>query len=340
MKSKTKVTIYDVAKACNVSYATVSRSINSQSDVNEKTRQKVLEMCKKMNYTPNAFARGLSQKKSWLVGIVSEGSFGHPFFGEILSSTRKVLETQNYDLIFIKDEGYQSPEEFKTKIENRNLDAIVVVGVAQNSNMIKTLNDIDIPIVTVNFRLKNHSAIISQQYRGAIKALDELWNLGHRDIIFIAGSMRSTSGRYRYKAFLDFMKNKGIEVKDRNIIKSNFTEESRKNCYEEVQKLIKRKELPTAFFCSYDYMALGVIEALTENDINVPNDISVIGYDDYDYCTYIRPKLSTIKQDKTLMGDLVGKEILRLLRDKKAKPKTIDVPTQLIIRESTSTVKK
>ncbi len=334
MNKNKKITIFDIAKACNVSYATVSRAINGQSDINENTRAKILEKCNELGYKPNAMARGLSQKKSWLVGVVFENSFDNPFFGKILTNLRLTLEEKGYELIFFDDMKYKKIDQLFERIKYRSLDALVVVGVNQNTELIRKLEIIDIPLVTINFRLKNHSAVISHQYRGSWKALEKIWEMGHRDIAFVSSNLESTSGRYRYYAYRRFMKSKNVDIKENDILYSNFSMDARNQCYKLVSENIKKGKVPSAYFCAYDMMAIGVIEALLDNGIRVPEDVSVVGFDDLNYCTFIRPTLTTVKQNREQLGKLAGEEVIRLLEEKDAKSKTIDVPTSLVMRNS------
>lgn len=334
-------TIFDVARECGVSYATVSRVLNGHSDVKESTRERVLQVCKRLNYRPSAMAKGLTQKKSWLIGVVYHGGFDHPFFGRLLSSLKDSVEDHGYELVFFHGWSDDRVDDLVKRVNYRNIEGLIVAGAAQSSCAVNELKKLDVPMVTVNYRLaETVSAVISTQYKGAYQAMKRLWDWGHRDIGIITGDQQLSSGLYRYKAYTAFLKEKGLEVDPTYVLHSEFSERSEQITYDLVKECIRADHVPTAYFCSYDYMAIGAMKALSEHGFRIPQDISIIGYDDLEICRYVSPRLTTVRQDRTRMGMKAGEILLDLITNPLAVKKTVSVETELIIRESAGPVSR
>ena len=333
MVARKKITIYDVARACNVSYATVSRTLNGHPDVSEETKARILEKCRELGYSPSAQAKGLAKNKSWLVGVVFEDSFENPFWSKLLTNMRSVLETHGYELILM-NENLGNGRSIAERIAYRSLEGLIVAGSGQKLDVIEYLNEVRIPVVTINFRLKMHSAVISAQYKGMREMLDYLWKRGHRRIGFAAGDLSTTSARFRFNAYKAFLESRNVEYDESIVIFSDFTVGPRTDCFREVCRMVENGNVPTAFCCSYDIMAIGVIEALQEHGFRVPEDVSVTGFDDLECIQFFHPKITTISQNRELMGIAAGEEILSKLEHRNDSIRTISIPTEIVLRDS------
>ena len=335
-KSSANVTIYDVARESGVSYATVSRALNGHADVSVQTREHVVEVSERLNYHPRAIARGLTKNKSWLMGVAYRGEFDNPFFGKLLSRAKEIIEPAGYELLFFHDALGVESSELVTRARYRQVDGLLVAGVTQQSPAVQALQDLDIPLVSINFRISSRSSsVISHHFRGSIEAMSHLWSLGHRKIGIVAGDLDITSGLFRYEAYIRFLKLHGLEVRSDWIARTSFSHEPEESSYRLVDDVMRSSDRPTAWFCSEDMMAIGAMRACLDLGYSVPEDVSIVGFDDIDAARFVQPQLTTVRQDRELIGQLSARELLRLVGNHEQSGTAITVPTRLIVRAST-----
>ena len=268
------ITIYDIAREAGVSYATVSRALNGHADVGPATRERILEVSKRLNYRPRAIARGLTKKKSWLLGVIYQGDFDNPFFGALLSRAKATIEPDGYELLFFHDAAGVTHDELVTRARYRQIDGLIVAGVTQQSSAVQELGSLDIPMVSINFRISPRaSAVVSHHYRGSLDALELLWQHGHRRIGFVAGDLDNTSGRYRYVAYRRFLETHGVNTRPEWVAQSSFDGNVEELSYARVLEAMNHRSPPTAWLCSEDMMAIGAMRALAELGLSVPGDV-------------------------------------------------------------------
>lgn len=329
-------TIYDVALKSGYSATTVSKAFNDYSDISTKTKQEILKVAKEMGYLPNSHARTLLTKKSWMVGVLYVEPFGmgikHPFFNAVIESFKERMEYKSYDLMFISKDIGKKEFSYLKHCQFRSIDGVIIVQSEYHNEEVQELLNSDIPCVLIDMESEQASTVCSDNIRGGFEAVHYFYNLGHRHIAHISGGDDTFSGPKRREGFKQALKQYGLPVKDEWIVDGGyFTYDSG---YEAMQKLLNLADRPTAVFVAGDYMALGAIQAIKDSGLRVPQDISVIGFDDIELAQYVTPKLTTIRQNTNCIGRKAADILIDAIdNNKKSNTKTM-IPTELIVRES------
>jgi LacI family transcriptional regulator len=325
--------INDVAREARVSITTVSRVLNNSYPVNEKTRKKVKDAIEKLNYKPNAIARGLVNKKTNTIGIIVP-TITNAFFPEVVKGIADQCKEKGYNIILSNSESNKIEE--KKAIENfleRQVDGIIIIDPSIETIPAEFYSEINekVPIVIVNKYFENDEIafVFNNERDGAYEAARYLIDMGHRDILFVTGSTGYAS-RVKTEGFVQALKDSNIIVKKENILQSDFTSERTYKLFKDNIAYIRKY---TAVFCANDLMAIGAIKALKSEGYKVPEDFSVIGFDDISICSMFEPEITTVSQNIYTLGEVSGKTILDLLEHKKVNTKQ-KLSTKLIIRES------
>lgn len=333
------VTIYDIAERAGVSAATVSKVLNGYKDVSAKTVTKVQLICEEMGYRPNSVARGLATKKSSAIGIFFtdhlNSGFRHPFLQDILASFKEVVGLAGYDLVFFSDDRPNNHlNSFYDRAKHRNVDGVFLMGVPRTDPNLHSLAHGNLPCMAIDLDILGPRAsyITSDNIGGAIKAVDHLVEMGHRDIAFISDVFSTKPGQDRLIGFRLALEKHQISMRSEWILNGDFTEQGG---YKSCLRLFEKSKLPTAIFCAGDMMALGASRALNEKGIRVPEEMSVIGFDDLALLKFVKPGLTTIHQNKDLLGKRAATELLKMMKDPNYFPITSSlVETTLIVRET------
>lgn len=328
--------IKTIAKEAGVSVSTVSKVINGYEDISKETREKVWSVIKRFNYQPNQIARVLCTKKSWLIGLLYDvwNDYENEFFSEIIMSFKRTVEENGYSVLFLN--LYKIKKEnisYVSYCEQYNLNGVLVIGFKESDPYIRELIEKEIPAMGIDTPTngKKCGYVTSDNYGGIIKAVDYLYELGHRKIGFINGRMDMYVARERYKGFIYAMKKNNIEIVRDWICNGDFSQESG---YAAMKEMLKNNVLPSAIVVAGDDMAYGVIHAIKEQGLKVPDDISIVGFDDIRSARIFTPALTTIKQDKTMIGKAAAWSLINMINDKSFKAPVTIIPTDLIIRES------
>jgi len=335
-------TIYDLAKKTGFSITTVSKALNNYKDVSEKTRAKILQAAAEMDYLPNAHAQSLSTKKSWAIGVMfseaNEVGMKHPFFNGIIESFRHATEEHGYDLIFASRNLRNRDMSYLEHFKHRAVDGIVVVCSDRMDEQVQELMQSDIPIVVVDMDSANCSVVYSDNTEGARMAVNYLYELGHRHIAHIAGDTSIDAGAARVKGYELAMQTLDLPIQPGYLVNAGFfsVEEGK----QAMEKLLQLASPPTAVFVAGDQMAIGAIEAVHEHGLRVPEDISIIGYDDIEMIKYITPKLTTIRQDTDEIGEAAAELLIEQMTAKERRTERRVIPVTLIERASCAPVKK
>lgn len=335
-------TIYDLAKITGFSITTVSKALNNYKDVSEKTRAKILQAAAEMDYLPNAHAQSLSTKKSWAIGVMfseaNEVGMKHPFFNGIIESFRHATEEHGYDLIFASRNLRNRDMSYLEHFKHRAVDGIVVICSDRMDEQVQELMQSDIPIVVVDMDSANCSVVYSDNTEGARMAVNYLYELGHRHIAHIAGDSSIDAGAARVKGYELAMQTLDLPIQPGYLVNAGFfsVEEGK----QAMEKLLQLASPPTAVFVAGDQMAIGAIEAAHEHGLRVPEDISIIGYDDIEMIKYITPKLTTIRQDTDEIGEAAAELLIEQMTAKERRTERRVIPVTLIERASCAPVKK
>lgn len=331
-------TIYDIAKKVGCASSTVSKALNDSKEISEKRKAEILAAAKELGYVPNSSARRLTTRKSWSIGIIfSEDlhiGLEHHFFSGVIQNFKKYVESMGYEINFyskkIGDQNMTYLEWFKY----RALDGILIVTVDVEDENLEALRQSKIPVVTVDSGLINVPTVISDNYQGTRMALEYLMSRGAKSIAHIAGPLRSFAAAERLEAYQSVLQAQGMKETP-YVEADNYDFRSGKTA---LYKLLQRTEgIPDAIYAGNDDIALGAVLALKELGHRVPEDVSVIGFDNIELTRFTSPTLTTVKQDKERIGMEAAKLLIEQIDQKtQVLEEAIHrIPVELIIREST-----
>lgn len=327
-------TIKDVAKLAGVALSTASYALSGDSKVSAKTREKVLEAAKQLNYYKNGFAMDLKRSRTNTIALILTDLSG-PYYSELIRSVQDVALSNGYDLVACSSMGGKGSTAVKYLREKRVDGAIVL---AQNITDEILLNAASscFPIIVMD-RLTTGEGLISVVVDGELggyKATRYLIDKGHRSIAFISGPANSYDNSVRYQGYLRAMHEAGLEEKAKWRLSGNFV---REGGYKATKMMLMQGEIPSAVFYGNDEMAIGGIKAMEEGGYSVPGDISVIGFDDIQLAEYVQPPLTTIHQPMYDSGSLAGHLLFQLLNDEQVND-SYKLKVELTERQSVQTV--
>jgi DNA-binding LacI/PurR family transcriptional regulator len=328
-----RMDIHAVAKLAHVSIATVSRTINHIPTVNPKMAKRVWEAIRELNYFPNTQARALVPGRSRLLGlIVSE--ITNPFFPELIQGFEEIAVENGYEIL-IGSTNYD-PERMKSCIRRmveRNAEGVAVMTFGIEQPLLDQLADRNIPLVFVDVapNRPGMSVLRVDYHHGIRQGVQHLAALGHRSIAFVAGPQRLHSAQSRLAAFKKALQECGIPVEDKFIIEGDHTMEGGLAA---ATRILEHKNLPTAIMCSNDMLAIGVLHKLSRSGLQVPGDVSIIGFDDIHMAEMMIPSLTSIQMSRSDLAHAAVTALRSHLEGSSPKREyTID--TRLVVREST-----
>ncbi|MDR0925408.1 MAG: LacI family transcriptional regulator [Hungatella sp.] len=333
-----KISIKDVAKDVGVSITTVSRALNGYSDVSEKTKKKILEAVERLNYAPDINARSLGGKADTTIALLTselrekdENGF---VYGLIYGLFQQCSEQGCEFMLLVTNKAKQEKLSFLQLCKKKNLSGVVVSGLGTDDSYYHEVLSSNIPCALVDMRVeaKNKCSITIDNVHAAKEAVEHLIRLGHRKIGMINGSETAEVCAERYKGYASALKEAGIPVCQEYVCHCDFIEET---AFEKTRKLLARHPEITAFFCASDMMAIGVVRAAEAMGMRVPEDISVVGFDDISIAGYMCKGITTIRQSPAAMGLAGGEAVWRMLKDEPVGTEII-LPHELIIRETTA----
>jgi len=324
-----KVRIEDVAEVAGVSVTTVSRVINKVSTVKESNRRKVEEVIRKLKFKPDATAQRLASGKNRTIALVIpryEGIF-HSFYAmELIRGVGSVCENLKLDLLFHITDS-------RSDLSLTSIGGVIFSDVFGNENQLKQAKDQNIPCIVINHAMeeKDTSFIAADNVKGAKDAIEYLINSGHKRIATITGDLITQCARQRLEGYKTALGKNKISIREQYIIKGDY---SRRSARQATEKLLESKEPPTAIFAASDDMALEAIAVILERNLKVPEDVSVIGFDDNPASLYGSVTLTTVRQPIFLMAQEAVKELNKIISGKKSMSVRKTLPTELVIRES------
>lgn len=326
------VTIYDIAKKANVSISTVSRVFNGNELVSKKTRKKVQKVIEEMNYIPNAIARSLVCQTSKTIGLIVS-DISNPFFTDVIDGIDSILSSEGFTA-FMCDTRYSPEKENKyiCQMLEKRVDGIIIFSAyASDTNLITKTKNI-IPLVSVQSTFSEADCINTTDDKGAFEAVDYLIKLGHSKIAFLVYEYNNSTISDRMKGYLKAHKENRLTVNNEYIITSKFTSNGG---YYMTKELLEKCPEVTAIFAYNDVIALGAYMAINEKGMKIPDDISIVGYDDIEVASLTMPKLTTVSQPFYDIGKNAAELLLKRIKEnRKSTPQTILLPTKLVIRDS------
>lgn len=328
-------TVSDIARLAHVSPSTVSRVLTGNSPVRPEKRAAVLAVIEQLNFRPNLNARTLARGKSMALGILTQ-SMASQFYGELCQGIEEGLEGSGYHPVFAS--GQWRPDEERAALNNlidRQVDGLIVLGGDQPDADLRALSE-QIPLIAVGRTiagLEGQCLTVAQRV-GAAQAVRHLIDLGHRRIAHISGIATHGDSRERRLGYEEALREAGIPLDERLLVEGGFTEQSGTLALE---ALLARGAHFSAIFVANDQMAYGARLGLYRRGLRVPDDISLVGFDDLLGSAYTTPPLSTVRQHMLEQGRRAARGLLSLLADER--PDLAPVTTELVLRESTARVR-
>lgn len=334
------MTIKDIADLAGVSKTTVSKVINNKDDsISKQTKEKILRIIKEQNYIPNRLAQGLVTKKTNTIGLIIP-DIRNPFFTDISRGAEDYARYRGYNIIFSNtdDDSDREIDSISMLVE-KMVDGIILAPSSNTTNISTDYSrlNLKIPIVSVDKDVKIPTikgVVKLDNKNGTYESTKYLINQGHKNILYLSGPLKNNISKERLDGFKRAYEEYEILFNENNVIEGKYT-------YEWGYDFIKSLENIecSAICCANDLMAIGVIHALKDKGINIPNDISVVGFDDIQTSRLIDPALTTIKQPAYDMGKKACEILINSLEDKTYKNSGVILfKPELIIRNSTKSV--
>jgi LacI family transcriptional regulator len=332
----------DIAKAAGVSRTAVSFVLNNIPDSNipEATRNRILQVAHELDYTPNRQALNLASGKTMMIAlIVRQTSLQmaiDPFLPEFVHGVTQVIEAADYHLlIHAAEPSAKDKTTYGQLVRTHKVDGLLISSPMAQDSEVRLLHEEGTPIVVHGDSDFSHIPSVDVDNRqGAYNAVCHLLDLGHHRIGYISNAPFSyTSARDRLLGYRQALDDAGIPYDDSLIYEGNFTETS---SYLPMQSLLDLPEPPTAVFIGSDLVALGAIDAILNWGLRIPDDISVIGFDDIMFAKYVRPPLSTVHIPAYELGRSAGEMILAIIRGESPTKLRVLLPTELVLRSSTT----
>jgi LacI family transcriptional regulator len=325
------ISIKDIANQVGTSPSTVSRVVNGKKYVNAEKRKQILKVIAETGYVPDKAARSMVLRRSFTVGIVLPDTF-NMFQRQLFSIIERHLDSLGYHTMFffVKLDG-SSEAEFLTTLKSEKLDGIILLQEIRGENFYNYVAAVNLPVVMATFNREGIASIHVNEEQAAFDGVTHLINLGHRKINMISGSGFSF-GLQRAKGFARAMESAGIgPVEDRITFVQYYTAEF--GMYGMREQLLRGRDF-TAVFAATDELAIGAIRVLKDEGLRVPEDISVVGFDDIDISSYIIPRLTTIRQPLDKIGEQTALSLHKCINGN-GNTADFSLPHKLIIREST-----
>jgi LacI family transcriptional regulator len=331
-RRKKSVTIQDVAKAAGVSVSTVSRVLNDKDDVAPETYDKVQDVIRELDYTSNLAAKSMRSRRTNVIGMIMP-DVEQPFPIEVMKGVNQAIATLDYDLIMYtngdikKNSTVEREQQYVALLNNSITDGVIVVTPAATTFSTAS------PVVAVDphHESADYPAVIATNREGALAAMEYLISLGHCRIGFINGRPELQSAVRRLQGYKDALQQANIPLDPELIQTGDFTAEMGFMC---AQQLLSLPEPPTAIFAANDQSAIGTIKAAREAGLQLPDELSIIGFDNIPEAAYAHPALTTVDQSVVKMGYVATEMLISLIREESLDNNLYKMPTRFIIRDS------
>ena len=329
------VTIKDIAREVGVSPSTVSRALSDSPLISEKTRQSVKEVAQKLGYERNELARGLVKGSSGAIGLVV-ADITNPFFSDIAQGVGEVAHRCGYGVMLCNTAGKTNRESSYVRLLRRKrVDGLILTSATMDDPYLGDLAKTRIPFILVSRLCNSVDApyVVANDRAGARLAVEHLIELGHERIGFIGGPANVQSSRDRMASYREVLREHGLAEKEEWMSFSDFTQAAGRKVGRHMLSLPER---PSAIFAANDVTALGVLEVAEELGYQIPDDLSLVGYDDITYASLPRIQLTTVAQPAQEMGQIAGEWLLSSIEGHKSYPLRCVLNPHLVVRCSTA----
>jgi len=330
-----KVTIYDVAKVAKVSIATVSKVINQTGSISEKTRNRVLKVMEDLNYKPSVVASALTGKRTNTVGLLIP-DLANPFFAEIARSVEDRGHEAGFNLMICSTDNDPDKEsEYISLMRRKSVDGIILASGLISDTAVKQLIDHQIPVAVIarDLPVLAVNAVLVDDFAGGYMAASHLLSLGHRRIGVVAEDLRLLSSQERVRGYRHALEEAGVAIDDGLVRVSDFTIEGGRRAALELLQLPDR---PTALFACNDLLAIGAMRAAKELGLAIPEDLSVVGFDNTILAEIVDPGLTTVAQPIVNMGRQVVDLLIEEMQGEEKPARRVVLLPRLVERNSTA----
>ena len=329
-RTKQTVTIEDVAKTAGVSVSTVSRVLNGKVDVAVETQDRIRSVIDDLGYTTNLAARSMRSFKKNMIGLIMP-DIAYPFAIEVMKGVNRAISESEFDLLVyttgdVRKSGRASHEQKYVSLLNNSItDGVIIVAPVTGEFVT------DAPIVSIDPLMSNpnYPSVHATNYQGAMDAMSYLLGLGHRRIGFISGRAELESSARRLKGYRDALEKADIPIDEELIASGDYTTETG---IQSTRRLLSLNNPPTAIFASNDQMAMGVYQIAQERGLRIPEDLSVVGFDNIMESKYMG--LTTVDQFISEMGYVATQMLIKLINRTPLDSQTYRMQTQLVVRTS------
>ena len=329
------VRLKDIADACGVSVATVSRALNGVPTISREQTLLITRVAKEMGYYPNAAARTLKTSRSFNIGILYEDRLDHEYFSSLLNALRREAEVSGYDLTLIsRDDVENTDNNYYEHARRRNLDGVIVIQADFDSAGVMRLATSSIPSVIIDHMYNGCDCVGSDNRASVEQLVRYAFSLGHRRIAFIAGQLGAV-GRERLAGYYKICAELGIRVPETHVRVGGFHNPA--ECVRILRELLADNDRPSCVLCPDDFSCLGAIGELADDGIRIPADLSLIGYDGIAIGQMLRPRLTTYRQNtEGIAHEAIGLLLEAVEHPDEHQPRQIIVEGKLIPGETTA----
>lgn len=328
--------VKDVAEKAQVSTATVSHVINNSRYVSEEIKQRVMQAIKELDYRPNSVARSLRSNKSNIIGLlfpVSVSDTSNFFFAEVAQGIQMVLKKQGYNLILSNSNERLEDEKEQIKVLNsQQIDGLIIAPTFSDHAYLNEVLKGNYPVVFIDRRPINYSGdcVLADGFKGTYEAVDMLIKKGHKKIGFITGELGITTSDERLSGYKRALIDNGVSI-DMTLIKEG--QASFDNGYVFAEQLVEENKI-SAIFVANNVMTIGAFKCLKDKKISIPQQVSVIGFDDYEWTRITDPPLTVVKQPSIELGEKAAEILLKRINEQGKDFREYLLPTHLTVRES------
>jgi LacI family transcriptional regulator len=333
-------TIKDVAKLAEVSISTVSRVINDSKPVSPEARRRVLKAIEDLGYKPNEIARSLVTKKSNLIGVIVD-DIGNSYVAQIVRGIEEIGRMYKYDILLCSSYGIEETElRFIHLLMQKQVEGIIIVSEIATTRIAENINKYKVPFVYLNrlYDISKTPTVTIDDEIASSTMTNHLIDHGHKNILYVTWDkdLDLSIEKHKIKGYSDAMANIGKKPLIFGIDGYKIDDGYKKGG--EILEFIRENDV-TAVFCCQDEIAIGLINYLYDNNIKVPDEISVVGYGDISLASIYRPKLTTIKEPYYDLGAVAIRRILKEVKGESVDERSLKLPIQLVVRDSAKDIK-
>lgn len=335
--SKSKATIYDIAKELAVTPSTVSRALSNHPRISEKTKKAVKAVAKQLNYQHNGIAAALRSGNTYIIGVMIP-TVNRSFFSSVIRGIEQVSREAGYNVMITQSNDLEEVERSNVEAMLRTQVDGIIASIARETtdySHYQSIIDKNIPLVLFDrvTEISNASMVVIDDYLGAYKATKHLINQGFKRIAHFAGKLHLNIYKYRMRGYQEALENHGIDFDESLVHVSNVQLDDGR---EGMKYLLNLSNPPDAVFAASDYSAIGAMQVLKEQGMKIPEDVALVGFADEPSAAYVEPQLTSVNQMSEQMGQFAAKIFLEQIKDKEKlfiPTKTVLTP-KLMIRSS------